>query len=94
MTKELKPTKGDNVTTMLAHVYPKITYDNESNGIYGIFGHVKPDLVASTILDGIARNRSVIYLPEYMIYISFWLKFLPTAMVERIDGLLFDDKKA
>lgn len=90
ITKDLKESKTDTVTTLIAHIYPKVTFDSES---HGIFGHVKPYQVAATVLDGVAKNRSVVYMPEYSMFFAFWLKFMPSAFVELIDGVLFDDKK-
>lgn len=83
---------GDkNVSAVIAHVYPNIT-KNEANGS-DVFGFIEPEEAARAIIEGIALNRSVIYLPGFMVYIAFFLKFLPVSLTHAIDGVLFEDKK-
>lgn len=89
--EEINLTKSKDVSTLLAHVYPNISDERESNGI---FGYTKPEEVARTILEGLAKERNVIYMPSFMIFLAFYMKFLPASVVHSIEGLLFDDKKA
>lgn len=89
--EEINVTKSKDVSTLLAHVYPNISDERESNGI---FGYSKPEEVARTILEGLAKERNVIYMPSFMIFLAFYMKFLPASVVHSIEGLLFDDKKA
>lgn len=88
---EIKLTRTKDVSTLLAHIYPYIAEDRENNGL---FGHTKPEEVARVILDGLAKERNVIYLPTFMVFIGFYLKFLPVSIVQSIESLLFDDNGA
>lgn len=89
--EEINATRSKEVSTLLAHVYPNISDERESNGI---FGYTKPEEVARTILDGLAKDRNVIYMPTFMVFLAFYLKFLPVSVVHSVESLLFDDKKA
>lgn len=89
---EIKMTRTKDVSTLLAHIYPNIS--EERDGGFSLFGNKKPEEVARVILDGLAKERSVVYLPTFMVFIGFYMKFLPVSIVQAIDSLLFDDKAA
>lgn len=91
VNEEIKATRTKDVSTVLAHIFPLIAEDRESSSL---FGQTKPEEVARVILDGLAKERSVIYMPSFMVFIAFYLKFLPVSVVQSIEGLLFDDSAA
>jgi short-subunit dehydrogenase len=80
-----------NVSTVIAHVYPNITKDETKSS--GVFGYLQPEDAARSIIEGVALNRNVIYLPGFMVYLAFFLKFLPSSLANGIDGVLFEDNK-
>lgn len=80
-----------NVSTVIAHVYPNITKDETKSS--GVFGYLQPEDAARSIIKGVALNRNVIYLPGFMVYLAFFLKFLPSSLANGIDGVLFEDNK-
>lgn len=88
INKELKADNEQNVTTILAHIYPIITEGNEKN----VFGSISPKGVADKVLEDISKNRREVFVPEYMIYLSWWLKFTPTGFATLIDNYFFGDK--
>lgn len=87
ITQELMLAANCKVSPTLAHIYPKMSSEGERN----IFGVVKPEVIAAEVLDGVARKVPEIYLPGYMVYISFWLNFVPTSLVKMIENVLFGD---
>ena len=88
VTEDLMFSQNQKVSTTLAHIYPKISFDEDGKNI---FGTIKPETVASQVLDGVARKYPEIYLPGYMVYISSWFKFFPSAIVNMIEKFLFGD---
>lgn len=83
--KELKGST-DRVSTVVTHIYSKIAVTSDDSGWFGV---AKPDNVAKSVLEGVAKNRKEIFLPGYMIYCIFWTKFMPAFLVQKFDALLF-----
>ena len=84
ITKNLKDTRY--VTTLIANIYPRISEHGEKNQV---FGNVKPDVVASVILEGVAKKRGVVFIPQHMIYFSLFFRFVPSQLVNLIETFLF-----
>lgn len=89
INKELKESKADKVKTIVAHVFPKIAVTSDDSGMYGV---IKPDKVAMSILEGVAKNRQEIFLPGYMIYCIFWIKLLPSILSHKFDNMMFGNQ--
>lgn len=89
INREVREAKLERVYTTIANIYPKVNEDGGKN----IFGSIKPEFLASEVLEGVARNFRELYLPEYMVYFNFWLQFLPSGLTNLFDSLLFGDKK-
>lgn len=88
INKELKADNEQNVTTVLAHIYPVISENDEKH----IFGSINPKDVADKVLEDISKNRREVFIPGYMIYLAWWLKFTPTGFATLIDNFFFGDK--
>lgn len=86
VTKELEASKTNQVTTTLAHVYPKI---DESGARNPIFGYITPDDLARNVLVGVAKKQRHLYLPDYMIFFNIWLKFWPAGLSTLVEDFLF-----
>lgn len=91
VTEELRDTGNKAVSTVLAHVYPNITTDELNTS--RTFGYIEPEDVARIVLEGLAKNRSVIYIPSLMVYLALYLKFLPGSLAQSAEGILFADKQ-
>lgn len=76
------------VSTTIAHIFPKI---GNEGGDKNIFGCVKPEVIAEKVLKGVSSNAREIYVPGYMIYLCFWLKFLPMPLEHMFEKILFGD---
>lgn len=87
ISKDLKRHKVKGVSAVLAHIYPQI-----GNGEQTIFGSISPDEVAQKVLEGVAKDRREIYAPEYMVYLTWWLKFMPAGITNLVDDFFFGDK--
>jgi len=90
INKEIKDSNTKGVSTIIAHVFPKIALTSDDSSIFG-FGIAKPDNVARSILEGVAKKRHEIYLPGYMVYCIFWIKLLPTTIANYFDNVLFNN---
>lgn len=88
---EIADNGSQKVSAVIAHVYPNITKDETKAS--GVFGYIHPEDAARSIIEGVALNRSVIYLPGFMVYLAFFLKFLPSSLASGIDSVLFEDKQ-
>lgn len=87
IAKELKDAKADKyVSSIVAHVFPQIAVTSDGSGLFGV---ARPENVAKSILEGVARNRKEIFLPGFMIYCIFWIKFLPSIITSNFEHFLF-----
>jgi hypothetical protein len=88
INKDLEVQKVEGVSTVLTHIYPKISNDEENH----LFGHITPNEVATTVLEGISKGRSDIWIPGHMVYFGWWLKLMPSGFTSVLDNFLFGDK--
>lgn len=86
---DLESSKTEKVATTIAYVFPRIGQDGEKNKV---FGNILPEALAEEVLEGIARNRKEVYVPEYMIYM-FWFRMLPSPITGMIEKFLFHDNQ-
>lgn len=81
--------KVEQLSTTIAHVYKKIDEDGERN----FLGRVKPEDLAKVILESVSKGRDEVFVPNSLVYVAFWLKFMPTIVVNLVENLLFGKHK-
>lgn len=81
--------KVENLSTTIAHVYKRIDDGGERN----FLGRVKPDDLAKVILESVSKGRDEVFVPNSLVYVAFWLKFVPTIVVHLVENLLFGSHK-
>lgn len=88
---DLALSKIPGVKTTTCHVYPVIEKPGET-AEPGMFGVIKIEDLATTILDGISHDHANVFIPSYMGYFNFWLRFVPPMFTNMWDDIFFGAK--
>lgn len=88
INKDLNTQNVAGVSTVLAHIYPRMS---EGFG-RTVFKYIRPEDVAKKVLESVSKDQREVYVPGHMVYLDWWLKFAPSGITTLLDNFLFGDK--